>query len=341
MSEQNQEKEQENIIIDKEGKKIKTKKIGFFKKVWYSIAKFEKYLEMSLEGTGKALKYLLQITSLFVLVISLIGIYNANKNIDKLVENIEENVPNFSYENGKINLSSDAENKVYMMNDTNLSLGKIIIDLNTEDENVITQYENDIRNDEEVNNTGIIILKDKVVQIIKLTEGEEGESRISMSYDEVVESLFGSTEVAITKASLLEYLNNNGRTGIVLVNFFAYFIAYFVIYLCSGLIYTLILTLIGYTSTKISKMKLKFAQLFAMSIYAFTLSNILNMIYFIVNYFAGITIKYFDIAYIAIAYIYLITVIFLIKNDTVRKQENQIKDEKKEEKEETDGQEQI
>lgn len=336
------EQKQENIVIEEKGKKIKPKKTGFFKKMWYSIAKFEKYVEMSLEGTGRALKYLLQITSLFVIIISCIGLYNVNKNFNDFIKNVEDNVPDFSYSDGKIELAPNVENKVYTISDKNLNFGKIIVDLNVEDENIITQYEEEIKNDEEVNNIGMIILKDKVIQVVKLDKGEEGETRISMSYDEVIESLLGdTTNIEITKASLLEYLNGSGKTSILLFNFFVYFVGYFILYLCSGLIYALILALIGYTSNKLSKINLKFSQLFAMSIYAFTLSNILNVIYFIVNYFARITIKYFDIAYMAIAYIYLITVLFLIKNDTLRKQENQIKDEKKEEKEETDGQEQI
>ena len=341
MSEQNQENEKENIVVDKDGKEIKPKKLGFFKKVWYSITKFEKYIEMSLEGTGRALKYLLQITSLFVLVIASIGIYNANKNLEGFIKNVEENIPDFTYADGQIALDSDVESKVYRISDKNLNFGKIIIDLNTEDESLIAEYENEIKNDNEVNNIGIIILKNKVLQVAKLTEGEESNSRISMSYDELMQNLFGSTEIEITKASLVEYLNGNGRTSILVVNFFSYFIAYFIIYLSSGLIYTLILALIGYTSAKIIKLKLTFAQVFAMSTYAFTLSNILNMIYFIANYFAGITIRYFDIAYIVLAYVYLVAVIFLIKNDTVKKQENQVEDKKKEEIEETNGQEQI
>ena len=341
MSDNNSEKKQENIVGAKDGKEIKTKKLGFFKKVWYSITKFEKYVEMSLEGTSRAVKYLLQITSIFVLIIAIIGGYSANVNLNGLIKNIENNIPDFKYSEGQIALDADEENKVYTLQDTNLNFGKVIIDLNTEDEGVISEYESTIKNNSETNNVGFIILKDKVIQVIKLVEGMEGESRISMTYDEVMQKLFGSTNVEITKTNLVEYLNGNGRTSVLIVNFFSYFIAYFIIYISSGLIYASVLGLIGYASVKISKIKLTFAQLFAMSVYAFTLSNVLNMIYFIVNYFAGITIKYFDIAYIAIAYIYLVAVIFLIKLDNVRKQENQAKNEKKEEKENTDGQEQI
>lgn len=341
MSDKDLEKEKENTDIEKDEKEIKPKKISFFKKVWYSIAKFEKYVEMSLEGTGRALKYLLQITSIFVLIIASIGLYSANISLNAFIKNIENNVPDFRYAEGQIDLESDEENQVYTVQDTNLNFGKLIIDLNTEDESVITEYENTIKNNSETNNMGFIILKDKVIQVAKLAEGVEGESRISMTYDEVMQNLFGQSNMELTKYDLVQFLNGNGRTSILIVNFFSYFIAYFIIYISSGLIYILVLALIGYISIKISKIKLTFAQLFAIATYAFTLSNILNMIYFVVNYFAGITIKYFDVAYIAIAYVYLVTVIFLIKTDFLKKQEDKVKEKKKEEKEETNGQEQI
>lgn len=333
-------KEQENTVLGKDGREVKAKKIPFFKKVWYSITKFEKYVDMSLEGAGRAFKYLLQITSIFVLIIACIGLYSANINLNGFIKNIEDNIPDFKYAEGTLALGEGVENKVYTLQDTNLNFGKVIIDLNTEDENVITQYENTIKDDTETNNIGFIILKDKVIQVAKLAEGVEGESKVSMTYEEVMQNLFGSNEVEITKSNLLEYLDGNGRTSILIVNFFSYFIAYSIIYISSGLIYALILALIGYISVKITKVKLTFAQTFSMSVYAFTLSNILNMIYFVVNYFSGITVKYFDIAYIILAYVYMVTVIFLIKTDFLRKQENPVKKEE-EEKKEVDGQEQI
>ena len=339
MSEKEPQNEQENTVIDTDGKEIKPKKLPFYKKVWYSIVKFDKYIPMSLEGTGRAIKYLLQIVSIFVLIISCIGLYSSNKALNELIKNVEEGVPDFRYAEGKIQLNSEEEqNKVYTIEDKNFNLGKIIIDLNTEDENVIAEYENTIKNNGETNNIGIIVLKDKVMQITKLAEGIEGESRISMTYDDVMQKLFGDTGVEVTKSTLIEFLNGNGRTSILIVNFFSYFIAYFIIYLSSNLIYALVLTLIA---AKITKIATTFKQLFAMSVYAFTLSTVLNIIYFIVNYFAGITIKYFDVAYIVIAYIYLVTVIFLMKNNTLRKQENPVQKDQEEEKGKADGPEQI
>ena len=45
--------------IKEENDKVENNEIkkGFFKKVWYSIDKIEKYSELSAEGFGRAIKY--------------------------------------------------------------------------------------------------------------------------------------------------------------------------------------------------------------------------------------------------------------------------------------------
>lgn len=335
-------KKEKDEVLDKvlEGKEVKPKKINFYKKVWYSITKFDKYLEMGLEGVGRAIKYLLQITAIFVLIIALIGLFDITKKLEDFKQNIQENVPDFKYSEGTVSLTS-GEDKVYKLTDSNFGFGTIIIDLNTEDENVISEYESSILSSELTATTGIIILKDKIIQVSHLGENDGGESVVSLTYDEVLQNLFGSSNIELTKQDILDYLDGEGKTYIYIVNFTSYFIAYFILYISSGVIYVLILALIGYLTGIFTKIRLRFSVVFNMSVYAFTLSNILNMIYFVLNYFAGITIKYFDIAYIAIAYVYLVTIIFLIKSDFFKKQEENLKEAKKEEKGKENGQEQI
>lgn len=319
----------------------KTKKLSFFKKVWYSITKFEKYIEMASEGTMRAVRYLIQLTSILVLVIATISLYDLNSKLNGFIKNIEKNIPDFTYSEGKFELAEGVENKKYTLQDKDLNFGKMIIDLNPIDENVVKEYEKEIKNDNENNNIGYIILKDEVRQVAKMPTGAEEETTSTIKYDKIMTEVFGSSEVEFSKSLLLQFLDKNGRGSILTVNFFSCFIAYFIIYASSILIYALVLSLIGFISAKITKIKLKINQIWAMSVYAFTLSTILQMIYLGVNYFTGITIKYFNIAYIAIAYIYLVAVMFLIKTDHLKKQENKVKEEKKEEKIEENGQEQI
>ena len=57
-----EENNQEERVQEKE---IKNEKIGFFKKVWYSITKLEKYPEMTTLGFASAIKYLIAIMVIF------------------------------------------------------------------------------------------------------------------------------------------------------------------------------------------------------------------------------------------------------------------------------------
>ena len=45
-------------------------KMGFFKKVWYSIIKTEKYPDMAAEGVKKAGEYLIKIVAIVALIMS-------------------------------------------------------------------------------------------------------------------------------------------------------------------------------------------------------------------------------------------------------------------------------
>lgn len=61
MEEEKIEKEEQNEEI------IKT---NFFKRLWYSISKIEKYPDMAAEGFKRALGYLVKIVMILTLVIS-------------------------------------------------------------------------------------------------------------------------------------------------------------------------------------------------------------------------------------------------------------------------------
>lgn len=116
----------------------------------------------------------------------------------------------------------------------------------------------------------------------------------------------------------------------------------FIIYTLEILIDVLLLSVVGYLLTKIVNVKFKYRSIFNMSIYALTLSILLYLIYTIVNIFTMFTVKYFDIAYNAIAYIYMITAILTIKSDLIKqqielqmiqKEQKKVKEENREEKE--------
>ena len=95
------------------------------------------------------------------------------------------------------------------------------------------------------------------------------------------------------------------------------------------------------------KMKMRYVALFNMSIYALTLSTILNIVYLLINIFTNFTIEYFSVMYITVATIYLLAAILIINSELIKKQaevmkiieaekivKKELKDKEKEEKEE-------
>lgn len=316
-----------------ENKKEKKKGIKFFKKVWYSTCKFDKYIEMTEEGAKKSTKYLIKIILLMSLIISVIGMYDTNLRLDKGLKYIQQDIPDFTYSDERLNVEV---NEVIRTEDTIFDLGNIIVDTETEAENVIEEYKKEIAQSEK--SKGIIILKNKIIQVIETNNINEIKTN-EIAYEYVSTTLLGKSSAEFTKADIISFLNGPGRTYMSIVNLIIYIIAYFISYFASTILYVFLLSIIGSITGLILKLKIKFNTIYNISIYSLTLPTILSLVYFIVKYFAGIQIKYFDIAYVAIGYVYLVTVIFLMKTDLTKKQEmpieeNEEKENKKEQVEE-------
>ena len=121
------------------------------------------------------------------------------------------------------------------------------------------------------------------------------------------------------------------------------FVYLFISFLIQFMIDILILSVLGFLFSRLVRLKLKFKSIFNISIYAITLPIILYLIYGIANLYTGFTIRYFEIAYNAISYIYVVTAILIIRNDLIKqqievgkivKEEMKLREEKKLEEEE-------
>lgn len=290
--------EKENIV--KEENEFKK---GFFKKVWYSIDKIEKYSELSTEGVGRAIKYLVMLIIILALISSLVSVYKTSLEIKDIAKYIDEKAPELTYNNELLTVNSETT-----IIDENEKYGKIIIDTNTDSEETINQYINEIQDDE----SAIIILKDKLM--LKQT-GIQG--TISYNYNE----LFGEMGVTeFNKQDLVEYLSGSAMMSLYLNLVLVLFIYAFIIYLINTLFYIVVISIFGYLASMILKLKLRYVAVFNMAIYSITLPTILNMIYIVINAFFNYTINYFDVMYVLVASIYMIAAIFILKSEFNKKQ---------------------
>ena len=124
----------------------------------------------------------------------------------------------------------------------------------------------------------------------------------------------------LSKQQILDYANSNEMLVIYSIFFVVTIIFVFIAYSIQILLDIFLLSIIGLIMSKIAAVKLKYKEVFNMSIYALTLSIVLYLIYICVNISTGFTIKYFDLAYQIISYIYIVTAILMIKSDLIKQQ---------------------
>ena len=94
----------------------------------------------------------------------------------------------------------------------------------------------------------------------------------------------------------------------------------FIVFISNILIDIFVLSVLAYIVSRIAGLRLKYSAIYNIATYSLTLPLILNIIYVIVNALTGFTIEYFNIMYNAIASIYIITAMLMIKSDVIKKQ---------------------
>ena len=134
-------------------------KKGFFKKIWYSIDKVEKYSELSAEGFGKAIRYLITLIVMLAIVSAGVTVFRTSKQMKQVSEYIKENAPEFKYSDGILDI--DINEPIINENE---NFGKIIVDTISETEDIQNQYMDDIKKEKRA----VVVLKDKL--ILKETE---------------------------------------------------------------------------------------------------------------------------------------------------------------------------
>lgn len=303
-------------------------KKGFFRRMWYSITKLEKYPNMAAEGVPKALNYFAKLVFIFVIVFSLGLVYQTYKMINEGTKFLQNEFPEFSYKDDTFKLENDTQTGMY---DT--EIGKIIIDTNDKTEEEINQYINSIDNE----TSGIIILKDKLIIKNIAVSGS-----INYNYKDLSEQM---NVKEFNKQDVINYVNSSQMVTLYVSIFGTILIYSFVLYFISMFMNVIMISLFGYLTALLARIKMRYAAIFNMSVYAITLSTLLEMLYLVINIFIDFTITYFQVAYVSIACIYLVAAIFIIKSEFIKKQaeltkiievQKEVKKEIKEDKEPDD-----
>lgn len=301
---------------------MEPKKMPFFVKLKKAIFNFDEYMIFLEEKLSKTIKYMLKLALIFTIIISAALTYKIVDEVNKAIIDFKNEAPEFTFQDDTLVI--EEENKKIIKGDESGYFGLII---DSEKEN--------LKDIEEANNYQrvISVLKDKIV--IKDAEGIES----SIAYEQLGKT-YDLTN--INKENILLFLSGNNLVKIYTIFVVIVFAYLYIIYLIQFLLDILLLSVVAYLLSKIVGIKFKYKSIFSISAYALTLPIILYMIYMIVNLFTGFTVKYFEIAYNAIAYIYVITAMLMIKSDLIKQQievgkiiaeQKKIREEKKKEEE--------
>lgn len=277
---------------------MKQKKIPFFKRLKNAITNFDEYQNFSQEKLGTAIKYFLKLMLIFSILISGFLTARMYKEIETIKTSFAEECPDFRIENNTLLI--EGENKKYEKDIGYETLGLIVDSENTDlTEEQNGQYQRIIA-----------FYKDRMVM-------KTMDTKTSMTYEDISKN---QNINGLSKQQILDYANSNEMLVIYSIFFVVTIIFVFIAYSIQILLDIFLLSIIGLIMSKIAAVKLKYKEVFNMSIYALTLSIVLYLIYICVNISTGFTIKYFDLAYQIISYIYIVTAILMIKSDLIKQQ---------------------
>ena len=287
-----------------------SKKTNFFKDVLKSIKDLDKYEDYAMELPKTAFKYVLELVLVFCIIICIFYSYKILENLNNIYNNFINIIPEFSYSDGILDVNSES---AIIIEDYKDVIGKIVIDTNS----TLDKYEKE-------RDVGILLLKDKLIVLSNTTMGQ-----VAYKYEDIGKS-YGVVE--FTKTDIINYIENVNIISLYTSVFFTIFIYVFIIFFIKIFIDILILSLLTYIVSRMSRIKLKFAPSFGIAVHGITLSVILNLIYIFINLFTGFEIKYFELMYSTISYIYVIVAILMIKTDLIQRQIELMKLAKEQEK---------
>lgn len=269
------------------------------KKFWLSITKFERYPEMATEGVGRAIGYLAWLVFMFSVILAVAFMIKFMGLARKGIDFIDKNCNEIIYSEGVLNVDN-----IYATTD----FGNVIV--NTEE--LTEEQIKELENKKTLTNVEIICLREFV--IIK----QHDEQMVKIYYNDIFDNL----EIKeFNKSTIVNYLNKQFSGPKIYISFIIVIsIGLFISFLLKTLLDVLVLSLFGMITTLFAKIQIRYRAIFNMSVYAITLSTVLQLIYIIINTFTGFNVKYFDLMYTAISFICLTASIFMIKSDVIRQQ---------------------
>lgn len=279
------------------------KKISFFKRMIYSIKDFEKYQIFAFEKLSSAIKYFLKLVIIYTIIVAISILPSTIKEVNSGIEFLKNEIPEFEYKDNKLSVKS--EEAIIIPNEEDSII--LIVDTNTNEQTKIDEYIKKIGGYQ----NGILLLNDRLVY----KQGSSINTNI-IPYEQLNSRINISD---FTKQEIVNDINNQGYARINTYISLMIFANIYVSYLLESLLIAVEIGLFAFILARISGLKLKFSSCYNIAIYSLTLSTIIEALAIVVNVLFNFEIKYLDIMYLLISYVYVITAILMIKSDLIKR----------------------
>lgn len=286
--------------------KKEKRKLSFFKKILISIKDFEKYNIFIKESIGQTIIYIVLLILLFTIILTGVTAKKLIDSTNNYISKLKEKIYSITYENDNISINED---KKLEIEDSELIQGKLLINTSNLNEEEIDSYRKEL--DKE--NNLIVILKDRV-----FIKNDINSLNTQIYYSDIAKNNQKTSE--LFKSIINDWNSNNLNTNINISLILGFFIIGYYIYIIDALTNALILAITCYITAKILRLKMKFVSAFNISTHAITLPIILSLIYTVIRLFTNFEIPYFNVMYYGIAYVYIITTLFMLKSDNIKMQ---------------------
>lgn len=247
--------------------KEKSNNLNFFKKLYYSMFKINKYGELTKEGIKSSFTYVMDILIILSIIYASIMIMHTKKSVNSLKEYLTQNLPDMVCENNSLKTNTDDR---IILND-NLVVsnfgGQIVIDTKTEYEELIEEYKK--------KKEPTILLTTNYFTTIN-QDGEVSKDE----YNNILQKYLGNEVEKIDKEELL-YLFDNFS---FMYYFLAYMLSYAIAHSIMLFIYGIIISLIMLVFCKIKKASIVFKEIYCMALYSSTLTI---FAYFIMSFMSS------------------------------------------------------
>lgn len=281
------------------------KEISFFKKLIISIKDFERYPELASKSWTKVLPYLVKLLTIFVIVASFASVYALAEQVQSGLEYVKEELPNFTFSNNELKM--EQEEPILYENMDKL-FDTIIIDTREINDETLSLYKEKMQKA----SNGITLLKDKALVKTNVTNGIVEYTYSSISEEYQINEF--------NKQQVLEYFSATNLALMYIGIFIMVSIYMFILYFISIWLDIILLGALGFFTALILRLRLRFSAMCKIAIHSLTLPILLNAVVILIETFTNFRIEYFDIMYIGIAYIYIITAILMIKSDVIKNQ---------------------